>query len=310
MNARWLVVAGVMAAGAAFADPVTEEVRDASITAQVETQFLLNDGLNPFNINTTTSDGIVTLSGSVREQSQKDLAAQLADDVDGVMEVVNGITVVPSHEGTREKRGWRAVLQDKSTSAIVRTRLLYHQEFKGLRISIKTMSGMVTLSGVVATEVQKASIETVASETQGVDKVVNQLTVRPKNEVDAVQNVGRQFSDEWIEKRVETAIALNRHLSLRKVGVEVDDGICILTGTVDSGPEKVLAGSLAENIQGVHVVQNDLAVLNEDIEALGAIEPLVPGASPDAGAAPGVPEAPSEVSSTPLESPPPPPRVP
>ncbi len=307
MLARCLFVAGFMAAGVAFADPVMEDIKDASITAQVETQFLLDENLSPFNINTTTSDGIVTLSGSVRDQSHKDLAADLANDIDGVMEVINGITVVPSHARAEDKRGWRAVLQDKSTSAIVRTRLLYHQEFKGLRISIRTVNGVVTLSGVVATELQKTNIGIVASETQGVVEVVNQLTVRPKDEVDAVQNVGRQLSDEWIEKRIETAIALNRHLGVRKVGVEVDDGICILTGTVDSGPEKVLAGSIAENIQGVHVVQNDLAVLNEDIDALGAIEPLVPS---DPKTAPAKPETPSAVTSTPLESPPPPPRNP
>ena len=309
MTVRWLVVAGIMTAGAAFADPVTEDVKDASITAQVETQFLLSDQLSPFNINTTTADRIVTLSGSVRDQSQKDLAADLADDVDGVMEVINAITVVPSHAGAQDKRGWREVLQDKSTSAIVRTRLLYHQEFKGLRISIKTISGVVTLSGVVATELQKSNIGIVTTETQGVDEVVNQLTVRPKDEADAVQNAGRQLSDEWIEKRVETAIALNRHLSLRKVGVEVDDGICILTGTVDSGPEKVLAGSMAENIQGVRNVQNDLAVLNDEIDTLGAIEPLVAQDSQPEPAS-GAPAAASEVTSIPLESPQAPPRNP
>ncbi len=59
---------------------------------------------------------------------------------------------------------------------------------------------------------------------------------------------------------METATALNRHLSIRRVDVEVENGVCILAGWVNTEPEKVIAGSIADNIQGVRSVRNDVHI--------------------------------------------------
>ena len=286
---------GVALAAHATADTVGQTIRDARITGRVESAFLFSEHLSPFNINTTTSDGVVTLTGGVRDQVQKDLAGEIAESVDGVMEVLNGIIVVPTAPERVRSRDWRTKIKDKSTSASVRTRLLYHKQFKGLRVKVRTVNGVVTLSGVVSSKDRRKRIGNIAYQTKGVERVENQLTVRPKDAVDQVQNVGRQFSDEWIEKRVETAIALNRHLSIRRVDVEVDDGICILTGGVNTEPEKALAGSIADSIQGVQTVRNDIHIRSDMLrqpQTLEMIEPVEPGvaSTPD-----------SEVSARPLE---------
>lgn len=278
-----LVFLGATLAAHAAADTIGGTIRDARITGRIESAFLFSEHLSPFNINTTTSAGVVTLTGSVRDIVQKDLAGEIAESVDRVIEVVNGITVVPMAPERTNRRNWRTKIKDKSTSASVRTRLLYHKHFKGLRIQVRTVDGVVALYGVVSSIEKRDRIGKIAYQTKGVERVENHLTVRPKDQVDLVQNVARQFSDEWVEKRVEMAIALNRHLSIRRVDVEVDDGVCILTGGVNTEPEKTLAGSIADNIQGVRTVRNDIHVRSDlaaQPDLLETIEPLEAGIAP------------------------------
>ncbi len=239
---------------------ISTEVEDAAITARIETMFLLNEHLSPFNINTTTKEGHVTLTGSVHDDVQRNLAEDLARSAKGVKSVHNQITAIPTVVGEKERRGFRQKWNDKTISASVRARLLYHRQFRGLRIGVSTVNGVVTLHGVVGTAEQKKALGRVAADTRGVKRLVNNLTVSPRKKVDPVQNVGRQFSDEWIEGRVETSILLNKHLSIRALDVEVNDGICILTGTVNSEAKRTLAANIAGSIEGVDQVRNEIRV--------------------------------------------------
>jgi len=252
---------------------VADDVEDSVITARIETMFLLNQHLNPFNINTTTEQGVVTITGSVNDAIQKELAEELALSAKGVQSVNNEITVVPTAYGEKQRRSWRQKVEDKTVSASVRSVLLYHRHFKGLRIGVATVNNVVTLHGVVSSEEKKARIGAVAADVRGVHRVINNLTVRPKDPADPIQNIGRQLSDEWLEARVDTAIVLNRHLSGREIKVEVDDGICILTGTVDTAQEQALAEAVADSIHGVDRVQNDIRV-REAVVLLEGIDPV------------------------------------
>jgi osmotically-inducible protein OsmY len=50
-------------------------------------------GVSATEINVDTDRGVVTLRGQVETQAERQLAAMVARDVDGVKDVVNGITV-------------------------------------------------------------------------------------------------------------------------------------------------------------------------------------------------------------------------
>jgi osmotically-inducible protein OsmY len=267
-----LVVVAVAAPGA-IAQALGDAAADAVLTARVETLFLLNEHLNPFNINTTTKDSVVTLTGSVADDIQKDLATDLAQSVDGVKEVVNNITVVGTVVSERPKKTWRERINDKSLAATVRSNLLYNKELKGLKIGVGVEGSTVTLFGVVNTFYEKDRIEQIVMDTRGVDAVVNNLTVHSAEGGDPVTVVTRKVSDEWVERRVATAITLNRYVTMRNLNVKVDDGLCILTGSVDSEKQRVLAESLALSISGVEKVQNDITIY----------EPPSPTPPPDAG---------------------------
>lgn len=271
MRHALLIIAAALAAAPAV-HAVEQAIEDTATTGRVEAKFLANSQLNPFNINTTTEGGVVTLTGGVRTQEQKELAEELARAVPGVVDVRNNIIVVGTPFGEGARRGFRDRMRDAGVSASVRARVTGKGEFRGLRIGIETINGHVLLSGVVPTQEQKERIGQLAAETRGVQRVINNLTVSPKEPRDFVQNIGRQVSDEWVEKRVETAILMNRHLSIRKLGVEVDDHVVILTGFVDTGEQRTLAGELAASIQGVEQVRNEIALRPEG---------LTPPPSPD-----------------------------
>jgi osmotically-inducible protein OsmY len=218
----------------------------------------VNEHLSPFNINTTTTEGVVTLTGSVADDVQKQLATDLAKTADGVKDVKNELTVVGTVVSQRPKKTWRQRIDDASLGAAIRSNLLYNKELKGLNIGVECDSGNVTIFGVVGNEFAKQNIEKIVMETRGVEKVTNNLTVHAKQPTDPITSVTRSVSDEVIEARVRAAIGLNRYLSVRNLKVKVDNGLCILTGTVDTDKQVELAGNLAASISGVERVQNDL----------------------------------------------------
>lgn len=76
----------------------------------------------------------------------------------------------------------------------------------------------------------------------------------------AVQSEGAA-KDAWINGRLESVYALNRHLSAFDIDTDVDKGVVILTGQVQSNIDRDLAGELAKGIDGVVKVNNQLTIV-------------------------------------------------
>lgn len=70
-----------------------EKIDDASITAQVKMALLLHHSTSSFKTGVETNDGVVTLSGEASSGAGKDLAGKVASDVNGVINVVNNMTI-------------------------------------------------------------------------------------------------------------------------------------------------------------------------------------------------------------------------
>jgi hyperosmotically inducible protein len=75
---------------AAGAPPV---IGDAALTATVKAKFGADATMSGSNITVDTLNGVITLSGEVRSQTQKDLAVRLARETMGVREVNDRMTV-------------------------------------------------------------------------------------------------------------------------------------------------------------------------------------------------------------------------
>lgn len=68
-------------------------VRDISITAAVKVALAFQPGVSALDINVDTDHGTVTLNGDVDSEAERQLAVKVAEDIDGVHEVVNQIQV-------------------------------------------------------------------------------------------------------------------------------------------------------------------------------------------------------------------------
>jgi len=67
--------------------------RDATITTKIKSKLTADPEVNPFTIDVDTVNGVVTLSGTVRTEEQRQEAEDLARGTEGVKEVVNSLQV-------------------------------------------------------------------------------------------------------------------------------------------------------------------------------------------------------------------------
>ncbi len=71
-------------------------VEDSVLEAKVKTALINQLGLaDAFKIEVEAKDGVVQLSGFIDNEVKKELAGQVARNVDGVVEVVNNIIIKP-----------------------------------------------------------------------------------------------------------------------------------------------------------------------------------------------------------------------
>ena len=70
-----------------------------------------------------------------------------------------------------------AWVDDATTTAMVKSKLLADPQIKGTKIDVDTRGDVVTLSGTVASKEQKQLAEQIAKNTGDVKQVKNQLVV-------------------------------------------------------------------------------------------------------------------------------------
>jgi hyperosmotically inducible periplasmic protein len=75
------------------AKKVGEKVEDGSITAAIKMKFANDELVSASHIDVDTTDGMVTLNGTVASQAEADRAVQLAQTVDGVKNVRSNLII-------------------------------------------------------------------------------------------------------------------------------------------------------------------------------------------------------------------------
>jgi osmotically-inducible protein OsmY len=70
-----------------------EKIDDASITAQVKMSLLSHRSTSALNTKVETTDGVVTLTGMVKNAAEKSLVTKLVTDINGVSSVHNNMTI-------------------------------------------------------------------------------------------------------------------------------------------------------------------------------------------------------------------------
>lgn len=211
-----------------------EDITDVRINRAVENQLLLDDAVPAHLIDVTTSDGIVTLSGSVDHLLARRRAGKIAAAIRGVRSVVNQVTIVP------------VIRTDEQIEEDVETALLEDPATRLYQVEVEVDGGTVILSGTVDSRARRDLSEEVAAGIRGVRDVENRISVEYPEE----------RLDPEIEAEVERRLATDIHVNELLITVDVADGAVSLSGTVGSFSEKYRARRLAW-VNGVTSVNDD-----------------------------------------------------
>jgi len=157
------------------------------LEGKLEMAIVLNEHLNPFEIDIDVEGNKAILEGEVDSEIDKDLAESLAEGIEGITSVENRLTVNKTPSKSKAMRDEEVVgdadrdfsqfFSDVSTTASIKTELLANDNIKGLDLNVDTVNNQVTLSGKVQSEAQKSLAESIAKKRDGVSKVINKLQV-------------------------------------------------------------------------------------------------------------------------------------
>lgn len=250
--------------GAFAADTVSQEVTDARQETQIWTTYALSPHLRAHDLKVSVQNGKATLSGTVEEGVNKDLAKQIALGVNGIKEVDNNIVVKPDYSppARTASRSYGETTDDATITAAVKSKLLWSRYTDGLTTDVDTKMGKVTLKGTADSAAEKDLAKRLALNTRGVVSVDNQLVVdgtkaaKARNAKVGEQENGTKVADTWITTKVKSTYGYSSNVDGSDISVKTDNGIVTLSGQVDSGVERALAIELAKNIKGVKSVQS------------------------------------------------------
>ncbi|HZN55828.1 MAG TPA: BON domain-containing protein [Candidatus Polarisedimenticolaceae bacterium] len=154
---------------------------DAGLTTKIKSMYAADDTVKAVQIDVDTKDRVVTLTGNVDTQQQKDRAIELAQATKGVARVVDMISVKTAEntgEAPDTNRTVGQTLDDAGITMKVKGKFLEDPDVKGLQIDVDTREGVVYLTGSVKSENEKEKAVRLARETDGVRDVQANLSIR------------------------------------------------------------------------------------------------------------------------------------
>jgi len=128
---------------------------------------------------------------------------------------------------------------------------------KSVSVSQDRDKGVVTLSGNVASDTDKAQAESIANSLAPGQVVSNQIAVVPPGAESETKDVNSDL-DKGISKNLDAALIQSRlHKTVR---YDVKNGVVTLTGEVNSQAKRSEAEKVAKGVPNVQQVVNELEV--------------------------------------------------
>ncbi|MGC0891913.1 molecular chaperone OsmY [Pantoea agglomerans] len=187
--------------------------------------------------------GSALISGSaLADESMSQKASQTADSagskIDSSMKKVDGY------------------MDDSGITAKAKAALVDDDAIKSTDISVKTHSGVVTLSGFVTSQDQAEKAVAVVQKIEGVKSVSDKLHVRDSK----ASSMKGYAGDTATTSEIKAKLLADDIVPSRNVKVETTDGVVQLSGQVTNQAQSDRAESIAKAIEGVKSVKNDLTV--------------------------------------------------
>jgi osmotically-inducible protein OsmY len=142
---------------------------DSWITTKVKAELATHKDVSAIHTKVITSNGVVTLTGKVRSEAEKELAERYARGIEGVQAVENLLVVVSEEP---------SAMDDASVTMRVKMALAGDRATSALHTDVSTTDGIVTLTGTATSEAEKDLSARVAKDVKGVKSVDNKIEVK------------------------------------------------------------------------------------------------------------------------------------
>jgi osmotically-inducible protein OsmY len=125
-------------------------------------------------------------------------------------------------------------------------------------VTVKADDGVVTLTGTVQDNDEKALAADTVENLPGVKSVKNEITIK---------STYPEHSDAWMAFKIRSRLLVKANVSAATTTVDVKDGVVTLGGTANNAAQKELTEVYAKDIDYVKSVKNDIVV--KDMPATG-----------------------------------------
>lgn len=153
---------------------IEQDISDSLITTKITAQFAENTNLNPLKISVTTNQGVVQLSGYVKDRQAFVDALRITKTTKGVISVrASNLYIKKVNTAFTD-----AFITAKVETAVLKAKVLDDESIPLVGINATTTNGVVTLSGTVKSDYSIASIIKRVNAIRGVKKIITLLQIK------------------------------------------------------------------------------------------------------------------------------------
>lgn len=151
------------------------EDSDTWLFLKVKSTLAYHRSVSAYNTEVDLNEGVVTLKGEAVSLAQKELTTEYVNDVEGVKEVKNEMTVAATAE--KPAQTIADIIDDASITAQVKMALLSHRSTSAFSTTVTTTEGVVTVGGKAKNTAERDLVTKLVSDIKGVRSVVNSMTI-------------------------------------------------------------------------------------------------------------------------------------
>ena len=230
--------------------PLRAASTDSRIESSAAKSYVFKTYLKDDSIKVDSKNGVVTLTGTVADESQRSLAENTVTSLPGVKSVDNQLLIKGEHPAEHS---------DMWITPKVKTALLFHRNVSATGTTVYTKDGVVTLQGEASSMAEKELTTEYARDIDNVKDVQNNMTIA-KTPATPDATIGDKIDDASITAEVKSSLLSHHSTSAIHTGVTTTDGVVTLSGIAKNDAEKSLVTKLTSDIIGVTSVINNMTV--------------------------------------------------
>lgn len=267
-----------------------EKLEDVWLATKIHAKFVGDRDIKARDVKVSVDDGVVTLKGRVLNESEHQLALTLAKDTSGVKQVVDNLDVeVAAPPPARIVNGGTpgaaattgpgaapasppppAVNSDDARiTTSIQSKYFMDDRIKGRHIIVAANGGVVTLTGEIADDTERAEALLLARTTEGVKRVEDNLTISvapaPASTAATPPATAKPIetaadTDAALADRIKSQLASDNQVKNAPLEVTANSGVVTLTGTVPTRAAKDRALAVVKGMDGVTQVVERIQV--------------------------------------------------